>query len=128
MHTNHHDNYCHCAQCASASAITNLVKTGEAAINRFDKQTQNLLSSETRDAIAETIARRLEDIMDYQSAIVIGSDLAQSIQNDISDEISEIKQYAETLINMFVKTAPIVISNAIIKPQIKQTPKTKQFS
>lgn len=119
MHTKH-DNYCQCAQCASASAVTNLVKTGEAAINRFDKQTQNLLSNETRDVMAETIARRLEDIMDYQSALVIASDLAQTIQNDISDEILEIKQYAETLINMFVKTAPIVISNAIIKPKIKQ--------
>ncbi len=90
-------------------------------MDRFNKQTANLLSSETRDAMTETIARRLEDMMDYQSAIVISSDLAQSIQNDISDEIDEIKQYAETLIGMFVKTAPIVISNAIMQPKIKQT-------
>lgn len=90
-------------------------------MDRFNKQTANLLSSETRDVITETIARRLEDMMDYQSAIVISSDLAQSIQNDISDEIDEIKKYAETLIGMFVKTAPIVISNAIMQPKIKQT-------
>lgn len=119
MHPNH-DSYCQCTQCATAAAIKNLARTGEAAMNRFNKQTANLLSSETRDVMTETIARRLEDIMDYQSAIVIGSDLAQSIQNDISDEIDEIKQYAENIVGMFIKTAPIVISNAIMQPKIKQ--------
>lgn len=115
----YHDQSCRCIQCAARPIVTktknDMTRTGDAALKRFTKETESLLSVDIRDSIADTIARRLEDFMSYTDATVISADLAQNIHSDITDIIDEIKSSAEIIVGSFVKSTPIIVSTALLQ-------------